>query len=251
MTREKWSKEKILSQINELHTNNFPLNAISIMEKDIKLYGAARTHFGSWKNAIEAAGLNYAEINHKLKEVTWSKELIASEIQKIASEGGDLRSDSVQKNYTKLHSAAQRYFDSWKDAIEYAGFNYSSIKKIKWNNESVIMNILDLYNAGKDISSSAMQKTEMPLFQAGCRLFGSWANAVNASGIDYKNIKKQLEWDEKTILEKINELYELDGKCSVSNVLKDNASLYQAAKRHFHDKSWEYIVQKARENINN
>ena len=111
MSRNKWSKESIIEKILELHQQSVSLNAIAVMENNVKLYGAARTHFGSWQNAINAAGLDYNEINHKIKEVSWSKDIIAAEIQKIANEGGSLRSDYVQKNNTKLHSAAQRYFN--------------------------------------------------------------------------------------------------------------------------------------------
>lgn len=250
MIRNKWDKETIINQILELKNSSQPLNAISVMNDNLKLYGAARTHFGSWKNAIIAAGLDYNEINKKLRETNWSKDVIATEIQKIASEGGNLRSDFIQKHNTKLHSAAQRYFSSWKEAIEYAGFNYDNIKQIKWTKETIIMSILDLYNNNQDISSSTMQKTQMPLFQAGCRIFNSWANAVNAAGIDYSAIKKQAEWSEESILKELNDIFNKTNDYSVTNVLKVNASLYQAAKRHFPNKSWEYIISKTNE-INN
>lgn len=248
MSRNKWSKESIIEKILELHQQSVSLNAIAVMENNVKLYGAARTHFGSWQNAINAAGLDYNEINHKIKEVSWSKDIIAAEIQKIANEGGSLRSDYVQKNNTKLHSAAQRYFNSWREAIEYAGFNYDNIKKIKWTKETVISSIRELHQ-NEDISSLNMQKNHMPLFQAGCRLFKSWAQAVEAAGIDYKTIKKQFEWDENIILRQIIDIYTKKGSCIVSDVLKENPSLYQAAKRHFPNKTWEDILRIAKQQI--
>ena len=120
MSRNKWSKEIIIEEILKLKEQSHPLNAISIMEDNMKLYGAARTHFGSWQNAITSAGLDYSEINHKIKEINWSKDIIAEEIRNIAAVGGDLRSDYIQKNNTKLHSAAQRYFSSWKESPLYS-----------------------------------------------------------------------------------------------------------------------------------
>ena len=241
--RIKWSKEKVIEKIISMKENNEPLNAVSITKNDVKLYGAARTHFGSWAKAVEAAGLDYNEINHKVSEKSWSKDIVVQEIIRFANEDGNLRSDYVQKHYTKLHSAAQRYFKSWKEAIEYAGFNYENIKKIKWSEENIISEILDLRRNNLPLSSSETQKTNMPLFQAACRIFGSWANAVEASGISYKEVKKQKEWEDDNIKDSLLEIKNKYGVLSVTNVIKENASLYQATKRHFPNKSWSEIVK--------
>lgn len=245
--RIKWTKEKIIEEIRNLNNSNIPLNAVYMTKHNIKLYGAARVHFGSWGNALEAAGLDYTQINHKFTEKSWSKDVIAEEIINFASTNGNLRSDYVQKHYTKLHSAAQRYFDSWKDAVEYAGFDYNNIKKIKWSKEKIIMTILEMNDNNIPLSSSSVQKMDTSLFQAACRIFGSWANAVNTSGLDYSKIKKQKEWEESSIKEELLRIKELRGNLSVTNVIKENSSVYQAAKRHFPNKSWSEIVKKIEE----
>ena len=240
--RTKWTKEKIITEIITMHENGEKLNAVSVTKNNIKLYGAARTHFGSWAKAVSAAGLNYDEINHRISEMNWSKETVIQEIIRFATDDGNLRSDYVQKHYTKLHSAAQRYFVSWKDAVESAGFDYDNIKKVKWSQENIIMTILDIKQNNLPLCSSEIQKNNMPLFQAACRIFGSWARAVESAGINYKEIKKQKEWEDDSIKEALLQLKNEKGNLSVTTVIKDHASLYQAAKRHFPHKSWKEIV---------
>ena len=240
--RVKWTKEKILTDILTMYENGEKLNAVSVTKNNIKLYGAARTHFGSWANAVSSAGLNYDEINHRVSEMNWSKETIIQEIVRFATEDGNLRSDYVQKHYTKLHSAAQRYFASWREAVECAGFDYDNIKQVKWTKENIIMSILEIKENNQPLCSSEIQKSNMPLFQAACRIFGSWSRAIESAGINYRDVKKQKEWEDDSIKTALLRLKEEKGNLSVTTVIKDHASLYQAAKRHFPHKTWKEII---------
>ena len=58
----KWSKGKIVSEILTLYKAESRLNDGYVNKNYNSLYNAARRQFGSWKNAIEAAGLNYDKI---------------------------------------------------------------------------------------------------------------------------------------------------------------------------------------------
>lgn len=240
--RISWNKDLIVSEIKKMKSEGFPLNASYVMNNNSKLYGAARKHFNSWKNAVEASGFPYDEINLRSQENKWSKEKIVDEIHKLARMGEPLNSDYVQKHHTKLHSAAQRYFSSWGKAVEDAGYNYDEIKGIKWSEESIIEEILVLNEKGEDLSSSTMQKKNMPLFQAGCRIFGSWKEAVNAAGLDYDGFRKQKEWTKERVLEEIR-LFINEHNCSSTGVIsKEYGALYQAARRNFKNLSWAEII---------
>jgi putative sterol carrier protein len=57
-----WTKEKIISEINRLNKSNIRINSRNVKEKYPALHGASCCHFGSWKEAIEAAGLNYNDV---------------------------------------------------------------------------------------------------------------------------------------------------------------------------------------------
>lgn len=241
-TRTRWTKELVVEEILKLKQEGVSLNASYIMEQNSKLYGAARKHLGSWREAIEAAGLDYKSINLRAEEKKWDRESIIEEIQQLASTGEVLNSDYIQRHHTKLHSASQRYFQSWGEAVALAGFDYEGIKGIKWSEETVVMQIIDLSDVGYDLSSSNMQKEHMSLFQAGCRIYGSWKNAVNAAGLDYSAYRKQREWTASTVLSEIRRFIDENGPDSAGLISKQYGALYQAARRTHPGVSWNQIV---------
>lgn len=247
MKREIWNKELIISKIINIKEQGEPLFASHVMSNNSKLYGAARKHFGSWENAITEAGLDYKEINLRAKENKWSKDKVKNEILQLHQQGVCLNSEYIQKNHTKLHSAAQRYFTSWGDAISYSGLNYEDIKDIKWTKDSIIAEILSLYELNEDLSSSAMQRNNMALFQAGCRIFNSWKEAVVAAGLSYDDFRKQKEWTKTTVLVEIRKFVQ-ENNCSSAGVIsKKYGSLYQAGRRLYKNLSWKDIVALALE----
>jgi superfamily I DNA/RNA helicase len=113
-----WNRQKIVKQIHELKARGEPLNVSAAEVKHGGLVGAAAAYFGSWRRAIEAAGLNYLRIK---RQKEWSKEEIVSEIKRMRREGVDLRTTiPVRKKYRTLHAAAIRYFGSWAAAMKAA-----------------------------------------------------------------------------------------------------------------------------------
>lgn len=240
--RTRWDRDLVVKEIKKLHEEGTPLNASYIMSNNSKLYGAARKHLGSWKEAIETAGLEYGDINLRASENKWNQEKIKEQIKKLVVQGEPLNSDYIQKEHTKLHSAAQRYFDSWGEAVDEAGFDYENIKGIKWTEETVTKEILTLDEKGENLSSSVMQQKYMPLFQAGCRIYGSWKSAVNSSGLDYNKFRKQKEWTPEVVLEEIRNFINENGPSSAGLISKKYGALYQAARRNFRGESWPNIV---------
>lgn len=114
-----WTCDKLAARIRELHKAGKPLH-YSAAETDYGgLVGAANAHFGSWRKAVEGAGLDYTKIKHQ-KE--WSRPAIVREIKRMKREGLDLSTTvPVRAKYRILHAAAIRYFGTWSAAMKAAG----------------------------------------------------------------------------------------------------------------------------------
>jgi len=113
-----WSRRKIVAKIRELNTAGEPLYVSAAELKHGGLVGAATVYFGSWRQAISAAGFDYAKIK---RQKEWSKEEIVVEIKRMRREGVELRTTiQVRKKYRTLHAAAIRYFGSWAAAMKAA-----------------------------------------------------------------------------------------------------------------------------------
>lgn len=136
------SQKQIIKEIQQMISKE-PLNHNYVREKHPTLFSEARRYFGSWPNAIEATK-NYLHINLDYEKIKkwhkkWSKEIIISEIKRLKEEGKDLSITSIRKSYPTLELAvrAPNRFDSWKNAVIAAGFDYEEItnKQIKIGRE--------------------------------------------------------------------------------------------------------------------
>jgi hypothetical protein len=113
-----WSRRKIVERIRELSAAGEPLYVSAAEVKHGGLVGAATVYFGSWRQAIKAAGFDYRKIK---RQKEWSKGEIVIEMKRMRREGVDLRTTiPVRKKYRTLHAAAIRYFGSWAAAMKAA-----------------------------------------------------------------------------------------------------------------------------------
>ncbi len=113
-----WSRKKIVARIRELKAAGEPLNVSAAERTHGGLVGAAAVYFGSWRQAINAAGLDYGKIK---RQKDWSKREIVSEIRRMRAQAVDLSTTiPVREQYRTLHAAAVRYFGSWAAAMKAA-----------------------------------------------------------------------------------------------------------------------------------
>ncbi len=127
-SRVEQDKEEIVNEILRLYREGRVDELSGAWRYHLSLFRKARHRFGSWKRAIEAAGLNYEEIVQRQK---WTREKILAEIRRLYNEGADLSVTAMQRTYPNLVAIAQspRYFGSWRAAVEAAGLDYELIKR--------------------------------------------------------------------------------------------------------------------------
>lgn len=187
--KRKWTKETILQRIRELYEAGEDLSHSAAKRNHQYLVVVAinKNFFGSWRKAIEAAGLDYEKIS---KHEYWSKERICQRIRELYEQGEPLSHEEAKRHHGALVSAASspRYFGSWGAAIRAAGLDYDKIRKInRWNKEKIIERIKQLHAAGQDVSLTNMRRLgQRGLIDAACREenFGSWEAALRAAGIE-------------------------------------------------------------------
>jgi hypothetical protein len=93
---------------------------------DPQLAAAAtkKSHFGSWREALEAAGLDYDSIR-RYRE--WDDERILKMVREFHEKGLGLNAKSMEQEDITLITAARRRFDSWHQALTAAGLDYRQI----------------------------------------------------------------------------------------------------------------------------
>ncbi|MBI2111909.1 hypothetical protein HYT52_00030, partial [Candidatus Woesearchaeota archaeon] len=172
------------------------------------------------------------------------KETIIHAILKIQKSRKPLDRKTVAAWNPRLVWAACDYFGNWGNAITAAGLVYKDIRLHsrgeKRTKENIIQAIQDRSRQSQSITSWIVQKEDQPLYGAARRYFGSWGDAVNASGFCYDEIALQIpfRWNKNIILKKIKK--RIRGKKSLQGnaVCREQLDLYNAARRYFGKGGW-------------
>lgn len=185
----KWSKEAIAEEIARLHQANENLSYADVAQKHVALLRAATRYFGSWRAAIQHAGLDYESVR---KYQTWTSERILDRIRELHAAGTDLSWRHVSTVVDPQLAAAatkRQHFGSWRGAIEAAGLDYSKIRRYQqWNEQTIIEKLRELHSQGVSLNAKNMEELDITLITAARRRFDSWHCALEAAGLDYKQI---------------------------------------------------------------
>jgi hypothetical protein len=191
-----WNKETIAVEILTLHAAGQPLNYGDVHKNYLRLLRAATRHFGSWKSAIEYAGLNYEDVR---RYRTWTRDRIVDRIAEHRDAGQDLSWRHVStKLDPSLAAAAVRpnRFGSWRSALEAAGLDYEEVRKHKaWDAPSILAELRRMHAAGESLRVSDVTERRPALVAAARRWFDGWYEAVIAAGLDEWEARRGLRDD--------------------------------------------------------
>jgi hypothetical protein len=133
--KTKWDRQVIIKCILKLRDLGEDLTYTRVKEIDSALVGAAVSYFGNWSAALEAAGLDYAEIRsvsmkrRSEKVRKWSINKVLEEIREVEKNEDDLSNAFMKEKHSSLVAAANNYIGSWKKALEMCGFDYAEIQR--------------------------------------------------------------------------------------------------------------------------
>ena len=188
-----WTRRAITEEIRRLHAAGEELNYAAAEENHLNLVRAAAWHYGTWKRAIETAGLSYDEVSLYRR---WTRARILQGIREYQAAGGDLSWRVISATGAPaLAAAAVREnvgFDCWHDAVTAAGIDYEKVARYRhWTPERVSKEIGELAAQGAPLSSSLVQRNHPPLYNAAKRRFGQWDAALRAAGIDPDQVRQR------------------------------------------------------------
>ena len=243
-----WTETTVLEEIKAWRTAGRPLYSHHMRQQFQELLAAGIRYYGSWRQAVEAAGIPYDEVR---KYRAWSKERIAKTIQQLHSEGADLSFRGMMlSKYAPMVYAAIRpnHFGSWKHALAAAGLAPEEIYRYKsWEDENIIDEIQKLSAQGIDLSSKKMDETANSLIATARRRFGSWGEAVKRAGLDYDKIRRRKRWTNETIARDIRALGDQGIPLTSTEIRQKNPALFAAACKHRFFGSWVNAVKAAQE----
>lgn len=211
MTRVKWSKDLVISEILLRQTKGLPLNYQEVVKENEKLTGAARRYFGTWDNAMLAAGFSVESYkNPDTEKMSWDREEVLRQARVRLEKGLPMAPHDVQKSDSKLYAIGCFYLGSWKNVITALDLDYSEIKMTQeWSKEKIIKKIKSVTKRGVDLSDTTVQALAPDLYGAAMTHFKSWGGAVEAAGLDYAQVRRTREWTKESVLELASKAYDV------------------------------------------
>lgn len=252
MSRRKWSQERIIEEIKKLQKEGYSLSTRSMAE--LGYSGMVTTsykpeYFGSWRKAIVAAGFNPKEVCRRKRK--WTRERILQRIRELYEAGEDLSHSAAKRNHQYLVVVAidDRFFGSWRAAIQAAGIDYNEVSKHEyWSKNRVRERIRELHGAGESLSHEEAKRNHGALVSAASspRYFGSWGAAIRAAGLDYDEIRKINRWTKDNIIKTIQRLHKEGKSVNNSNMRRMGyRGMMEAASRPDNFGSWAAAVKAA------
>ncbi len=125
-------------------------------------------------------------------EELWTPEYLLDRIEDYRERGGQINFYSIQAHDRSTTDAAIRFFGSWDAAISQLGISPDKHRKlaarISLSDEDVINILKDRQKKGLPLNEKAVAKSELRLYNASRRRFGSYPKALEAAGIDYRKV---------------------------------------------------------------
>ncbi len=117
--------ERISQQLRRLCTNGYDLGATASRSRDRMLYDAVLQHFGSWRKALTASGINLANVSRR-RPKHLDREVMILWLQQRQAAGKSLKWTAVCLENRDYALAIRRTFGNWRDAIDAAGVREAS-----------------------------------------------------------------------------------------------------------------------------
>jgi len=231
-----WTKQKIVARIRELEQVGEDLSYNRIATERQGLLSAANYHFGSWREAVEKAGIDYDKDVRRIPK--WTEERILDTIRQAYKKGVDLSWTNISKHpeFSGMAYAAIRdsRFGGWDDALRAAGIEPSDVRRYEsWNKDKIIRRIKKRARKGQDLNSKAMQQEDCKLFNAALKRYDGWDKALQAAGLEPDQIYKRQRWSKERIKKKIKALDRKRADLAAPAMRRDHSALYSAACKYF------------------
>ncbi len=162
-------------------------------------------------------------------EELWTQEYLLDRIETYRERGAPLNFNSIQDHDKVTTSAAIRFFGSWDAAIARLGMSPDKHRKqasgISLSDEDVINSLKDRQKKGLPLNENAIYTSDLRLYNAARRRFGSYPKALKAAGIDPAKVylrKQHTDEDMNKVIKAAYRVNKLSGDARLKVLKKLN-----------------------------
>jgi hypothetical protein len=231
-----WTRDEILKALKKLHKSGGDMSYNALAAKRQALVSAAAYHFGSYRKAVERAGIDYAEVTRRPR---WTRQMIIGLIKDARRKGDDLHWSAVTRRRDELGKAAfaslqPRLFGSWDRALHGAGLDADEINRYrKWDKQTIVWELRARSRDHEPLNSGAIQREDPGLHAAAVRHFATYDAALRAAKLDPDKVRERRSWTKTEVVRGLKTAKKSGRHLSDSAIRKDDPALYGAAVRLF------------------
>jgi len=231
-----WTKNEILRELRRLHKKGDDLSYNGLSARMQALVSASAYHFGSYRRAVELAGIDYSRV---LRRPRWTRAGIIALIKSARRRGEDLFWSAVTHRRDELGKAAfaalqPRLFGKWQRALHAAGLDADDIARYRrWDRNSIAFELKCRAQTGEPLASGALQREDPGLHAAAVRHFGGYDSALRAARLDPLKFRRRRSWNKKQVIKEIKSAARNGLRLADSQVRRDSPALYGASIRLF------------------
>lgn len=231
----KWDRQRIATELLRLRRAGHDICSRNLRRSHARLHSAAIHHFGSYRAAVESAGIDYGTVCHEPPH-HWSREAIITELRRRG--GQPLHQAAMERDAPALVMAAYRYFGTYRRAIEAAGMDYESVRaraRRIWNTRRIVAELRRAGRDGNGLWQGAMKRSRPSLLRAAQRYFGSYRRAARAAGIEAAALRPPAyrRWSPPKVLEELQRMHRDREPLNPTYLRKERPYLFRVCAHRF------------------
>ena len=193
-----WSREYLVDYLIYKHERGEDLSPWTLYRTEPAVHANAKKYFGSYRAAIEAAGIDYRQVRVIDLTEQWTPTKVLERIRKLHRQQPLTSTGDLRRRDSRLYDRCHHYFGGAVPAVEAAGIPYVRLaarRFRRWTKQSVIRTIQVLDNSGLSLRAASLPSQldgqADKLLAAAAECFGSWNDAVRAAGIVFRRRRRR------------------------------------------------------------
>ncbi|MFH1630750.1 MAG: hypothetical protein ABIA21_00805, partial [Candidatus Aenigmatarchaeota archaeon] len=240
-------KEVLYDAIRREYRQGTDIRSRSMLVDNGSIYYVGVRLCGSWPKAFNAAdlGLDYVEYAGEIrKRKTDARERKREEMRCIIREklnffsvNEPINYASIKTKHKDLHHMIESLYKNHSDALRDAGLDpiKHAVHCPRWNKKNIMDEIISYRDQEMPLRSSDVMVYDRNLHNAAVLHFGSWRVAIEACGMNYREISRYSWYSDEDIFEDMVNVWMTIGKPTKKSIesVPDGKILYNRFRKHF------------------
>lgn len=224
--RVRWDEATVVSEINLLHEAG---KSIAASKVPTRLARAAKRYFGSWSQAVDAAGFDAREV--RLVRAAYTRGELLAILRSLAEARPRMR--LVEFYDHGFIPALVRLFGNVDDALASAGLtNWPTRERTSAMPRSEVLEAIRLRaREGRGTNWQVVRADAYHLWYSGVVHFGDWRRAVAGAGVELSGHNRQ--WNKARLVHALRSRSKRHESLRPSDLRRDDGGLYASVIWHF------------------